>query len=32
MSVEEYLRTEEASPYKHEYVGGYIYPLHGTKA
>lgn len=30
MSVEEYLRTEEASPYKREYVGGYVYPLHGS--
>ncbi|EYB69684.1 hypothetical protein DEIPH_ctg003orf0012 [Deinococcus phoenicis] len=28
MSVEEYLRTEEASPYKREYVGGFVYPLH----
>jgi Uma2 family endonuclease len=30
MSVEEYLRTEELSPYKREYVGGYVYPLHGS--
>ncbi|WP_027481059.1 Uma2 family endonuclease [Deinococcus pimensis] len=30
MSVEEYLRTEETSPYKREYVGGFVYPLHGT--
>ena len=30
MSVEEYLRTEEASPFKREYVGGYVYPLHGS--
>ena len=29
MSVEEYLRTEEASPFKREYVGGFVYPLHG---
>ncbi|GMA17191.1 Uma2 family endonuclease [Deinococcus metallilatus] len=28
MSVEEYLRTEEKSPYKREYVGGFVYPLH----
>ncbi len=32
MSVEEYLRSEETSPYKREYVGGYVYPLHGTRA
>ena len=31
MSVEEYLRTEETSPHKREYVGGYVYPLHGTR-
>jgi Uma2 family endonuclease len=30
MSVEEYLRTEEDSPYKREYVGGFVYPLHGA--
>ncbi|CAM3689511.1 Uma2 family endonuclease [Deinococcus frigens] len=29
MSVEEYLRSEELSPYKREYVGGFVYPLHG---
>lgn len=29
MSVEEYLRTEEQSPFKREYVGGFVYPLHG---
>ena len=29
ISVEEYLRTEEKSPYKREYVGGFVYPLHG---
>ncbi|MDV6373467.1 Uma2 family endonuclease [Deinococcus arenicola] len=29
MSVEEYLRTEELSSYKREYVGGFVYPLHG---
>jgi Uma2 family endonuclease len=28
MSVEEYLRTEASSPYKREYVGGFVYPLH----
>lgn len=28
MSVDEYLRTEESSPYKREYVGGFVYPLH----
>lgn len=28
MSVEEYLRTEEKSPYRREYVGGFVYPLH----
>lgn len=32
MSVEEYLRSEEVSPYKREYVGGYVYPLHGTRS
>ena len=30
MSVEEYLRTEESSPFKREYVGGFVYPLHGA--
>lgn len=30
MSVEEYLRTEELSPIKREYVGGFVYPLHGA--
>lgn len=29
MSVDEYLRTEESSPVKREYVGGFVYPLHG---
>ncbi|WP_264778460.1 Uma2 family endonuclease [Deinococcus aetherius] len=29
MSVEEYLRSEETSPYKREYVGGFVYSLHG---
>lgn len=29
MSVEEYLHSEEASPFKREYVGGFAYPLHG---
>lgn len=28
MSVGAYLRTEEQSPYKREYVGGFVYPLH----
>lgn len=28
MSVEEYLHTEETSPYKREYVDGFVYPLH----
>lgn len=28
MSVEEYLATEETSPYRREYVGGLVYPLH----
>lgn len=30
MSVEEYLRTEEGSPFKREYVGGFVYALHGS--
>ena len=29
LSVAEYLRSEETSPVKREYVGGYVYPLHG---
>ncbi len=29
MSEEEYLRTEELSPFKREYVAGFVYPLHG---
>lgn len=29
MNVEDYLRTEEVSSVKHEYVNGFIYPLHG---
>ena len=29
MSEEEYLRSEELSPIKREYVGGYVYGLHG---
>lgn len=28
MTVEEYLRTEETSTVKREYVGGFVYPLH----
>ena len=30
MSVEDYLRTEQESPIKREYVGGFVYPLHGA--
>lgn len=30
MTEEEYLRTEELSPVKREYVAGYVYPLHGA--
>ncbi|TSA86423.1 Uma2 family endonuclease [Deinococcus detaillensis] len=30
LSVEDYLRTEELSPVKREYVGGFVYPLHGA--
>ena len=29
MSVEDYLHSEEASAFKREYVGGFVYPLHG---
>lgn len=29
MSAQEYLRSEEASPFKREYVAGFVYPLHG---
>ncbi len=29
MTEEEYLRTEEFSPVKREFVAGYVYPLHG---
>lgn len=28
MSMAEYLASEEKSPYKREYVGGFVYPLH----
>lgn len=28
MSEAEYLLTERQSPYKREYVGGFVYPLH----
>ena len=28
MSEAEYLRTERESPYKREYVAGFVYPLH----
>lgn len=28
MSEAEYLRSERESPYKREYVGGFVYPLH----
>ncbi|WP_102126732.1 Uma2 family endonuclease [Deinococcus planocerae] len=30
ISVEEYLRTEQESPVKREYVDGFVYPLHGA--
>jgi Uma2 family endonuclease len=30
MTEEEYLRTEEFSPVKREYVAGFVYPLHGA--
>ncbi|WP_256566084.1 Uma2 family endonuclease [Deinococcus sp. QL22] len=30
MSVDKYLRTEECTPVKREYVGGDVYPLHGV--
>ena len=30
MSVEEYLRTEEKSPVKREYVAGFVYPLYAV--
>jgi Uma2 family endonuclease len=30
MSVEDYLRTEETSAVKREYVSGFVYPLHGA--
>ncbi|MFK7602681.1 hypothetical protein ACI3L1_10765 [Deinococcus sp. SM5_A1] len=29
MTEEEYLASEELSPVKREYVGGYVYALHG---
>lgn len=29
ISEEEYLRTEELSPYRREYVDGFVYALHG---
>lgn len=28
MSLQEFLRFEEAAPGKHEFVGGFVYPLH----
>ena len=28
MSMDEYLRTEELSPFKREFVAGFVYPLH----
>lgn len=30
MTEKEYLRTEEFSPVKREYVAGFVYPLHGA--
>ncbi|WP_295817448.1 Uma2 family endonuclease [uncultured Deinococcus sp.] len=30
MSIEEYLRTEEDSPVKREYVGGFVYPVNNS--
>lgn len=30
MSAEDYLRTEQESLFKREYVGGFVYPLHGS--
>lgn len=32
ISEEEYLRTEELSPFKREYVDGFVYALHGDDA
>ena len=32
MSVPEYLRSEELSAFRREYVGGFAYPLHGNTA
>ncbi|WP_420594589.1 Uma2 family endonuclease [Deinococcus sp.] len=29
ITEEDYLRSEETSPIKHEYVDGFVYPLHG---
>ena len=29
MSVKDYLHSEEASAFRREYVGGFVYPLHG---
>ncbi len=30
LSHEEYLEMESASPFKHEYMGGYVYAMTGT--
>ncbi len=30
MSVDEYLRCEETTSFKREYVGGFVYPVHGN--
>lgn len=32
ISEADYLRTEELSPFKREYVDGFVYPLHGDDA
>ncbi|WP_407572863.1 hypothetical protein [Deinococcus altitudinis] len=32
MSVQTYLETEDCSPFRREYVGGFVYPLHGDTA
>ena len=30
VSIEDYLRTEDESLWRREYVAGFIYPLHGA--